>query len=235
MQKNITFLPQAPVRYNYQTPSMSRRGGTKLHFLKDGVLNPLSSQETIRTRDASGNKLRDVTNRLTGMHSHSWTMLESAIVNPIGTAPGRMKSGVSGSATGTLKQLPSSVRLDTQGRKVYLDENCRRIRTTDMHENPIGAVPARPAPSTTTRTRKRGANVAARPTKSAKPTVPGGTGTGGRITDRDVQAYVQAAAAKRGQTVTVFTPAMMQAGREALKLARFKAAKLIAEADKKAG
>lgn len=223
----ITYLPTAPVRYNYSTPSMSRRGGTRLHPINDGVLNPASSSQTLRTRDAFGGKLRDVTNPVTGMYSHSVSLIESAPLNPVGCD--EIKSGISPNPTGQLRLLPSSVRLDKTGRKVYLDEAGRRIRTTDMGEEAGAAVPRCATPSTTRRGGKRSGSVAPRPVKSSKPTVPGGTGPGGRITDDDIRSFVIAMGRKFGHEITVITPAMMRDGREALKLARKRAEQALAQ------
>lgn len=228
-QKKITYLPPAPVRYNYSTPSMSRRGGTKLHPINDGVLNPSSSSQSLRTRDAFGQRLRDVTNPQTGMYSHSVSLIESAPLNPVGCT--EIKSGISPNPTGQLKLLPSSVRLDKHGNKVYLDAAGRRIRTTNMGEIAGAAVPRNPGPSTTPSKPKRSRSVATRPVKSSMPTVPGGTGPGGRITDDDIRGFIVATAKKYGRTVTVFTPAMMQEGRESLKLARRQAQLAIMRAD----
>ena len=214
------YLDPVPVRYSGSVPSMNRRGGVRVHPIKDGGINPESSSQYIRTRDFAGNKLRDVVDPSTGFVTDVVSNLESGVVNFVGRER-EANDSISGGATGTLKYLASKVRVDSAGNKVYLDEAGRRIRTTDMGETPGAAVPRAATPDRSAKTRKRGGSVAGRPVKSAKPTVPGGTGTGGRITDDDVKNYIRALARTKGYPEpTVFTHTMIRDGREALKLRR---------------
>jgi hypothetical protein len=229
MERKVTYLDPVPVRYGYQTPSMSKRGGTRLNPVNDGVINMEASQQYLRTRDGMGQKLRDHVNPQTGMYSHSTSNLESLPNYEVGMSQPRAEA-ISGSPTGTLRQLPAKTLVDNAGNRVYLDENGRRIRTTDMGEDHGIAVPRGIAPSNVTKPSKGSRNVAARAPKRAKPMVPGGTGVAGRITDADVETFIHAVAKKRGQTVTVITPNMMRDGREALKILRKKAAQVLGQA-----
>lgn len=231
--KHITYLPPVPVRYSYAQPSMSRRGGVRLHPVADGRLNMEASQQYLRTRDFAGNKLRDHVNPVTGMYTHSTSLIESSPLNPVGTAPEDMQSGVSGSDTASTRLLPKRVLVDSTGNHVYLDEEGRVIRTTDMGDSPVIARPRIADPSTTTKPRKGRRSVSARTPKRAAPQTPGGTGPNGRITDADVEAFVRAVAEKHGRTVGIVTPNMIRDGREALKSLRKQAEKVLAKRSQK--
>lgn len=224
-EKTVTVLPQAPVRYGYNCPSMSRRGGTRLHPVRDGVINMQAGQQYIRTRDYMGQKLRDYSNPRTGMYSHSTSVAESDPLN--GARSTTFVSGVNGNPTGQLKLLASSV-VDSAAGRVYLDDEGRVIRTTAMGEAPVIARPPKSGTVNAPRSPKGARSVKPRAPKRPVPSVPGGTGEHGRITDEDVRAYVKAVAGLRGVELTVVTAAQMQAGREALKIARKQAAAAIA-------
>lgn len=227
-------LPAVPVRYSGSVPSMSRRGGIRLHPVSDGTANMLASSQYIRTRDIGGNKLRDIVDPQTGFVARVTSPMESKPANTTKMSRDQMEfAGVAGGATGNLRYLASTVRLDSAGHKVYLDEAGRRIRTTAMGETAGAAVPRAAHPDRPAKTRKRGANVAARPVKSSKPNIPGGSGPAGRITDDDIKNYINALAARSGYPApTVYTATMMRDGREALKLARKRAELALAKLGK---
>lgn len=228
---NITYLPDQKVRYSYAQPSMSRRGGVRLHPAKDGLLNTEAGLQYIRTRDIGGNKLVDIVDGDTGYCVGTTSKLESEPINPAGCST--MRSGVSGTASGTLKYLPASIRVDSTGTRVYLDEDGRRIRTTDQGEAWVGAVPRGPSPVTTTNPRKGGGSVKSRAANGAS-AVPGATGSGGRITDDDIKSFIRALARKHGRPEPdVFTMHMMRDGREALKLVRKQAEMALARRAKR--
>jgi hypothetical protein len=225
--KNITYLPSVPVRYSYAQPSMSRRGGVRLHPVADGRLNMEASQQYLRTRDFAGNKLRDHVNPTSGMFTHCTSLIESSPLNPVGTAPEDMKSGVSGADNAATRLLPKKT-VHTPAGRVYLDEAGQVIRTTDMGDSPVIARPRIADPSTTTKPSKGRRSVSARAPKRAVPQTPGGTGPSGRITDADVEAFVRAVAEMHGRTVSIVTPNMLRDGREALKALRKQAEKVLA-------
>jgi hypothetical protein len=218
--KKITYLPTPPIRYNGSTPSMSRRGGVRLHPISDGTANLESGLQYLRTRDGHGQKLRDVTDPQTGMYTHSVSAMESRPNFEVGMDE-PANPPISGNPTGTLRYLPASVRLDSTGNRVYLDEAGRRIRTTDMDEETIGAVPAKPTPARRTKTTKRGRGVDARAPKPRTSAASVARETFGPITDDAVRDFIRAKARLAGAAEpTVFPLHMMQAGREALKVAR---------------
>ncbi len=232
--RKITYLPTAPVRYNGSTPSMSRRGGIRLHPVSDGTANMVSSTQYLRTRDMLGGKLRDHVDPVTGLFTHTSSLIESEANYGVGMDE-PTRPAISGAPTGALKYLPASVRVDSSGDRVYIDQDGRRIRTTDIGEGTIGAVPRKPAPVRTPGNGKRGRGVDGGPRKPRAPRVPGATGANGRITDDDVRSYVIALGKSRGVIIDLVTPNMMRDGREALKLLRIQAAQVLAKADKKAG
>jgi hypothetical protein len=227
-RRKITYLDTVPVRYNGSTPSMSRRGGVRLHPVNDGVIDMHGASSRVKYYDGHGQKLRDVTNPITGMYDYSVSALESRPNFEVGMDE-PASPPVNGNPTGTLKMLPASVRVDARGNRAYLDENGRRIRTTDMGEAPIAAVPRKPDPSTTPKTTKRGRGVKTRAANGRSGGVPGAA-DGSRITDADVVSYIRAMVrVKTGRTDDFpITANMMRDGREALKLARKKAADYIA-------
>lgn len=231
--RKITYLPTKPVRYNGSTPSMSRRGGIRLHPVSDGTANMISSTQYLRTRDMLGGKLRDHVDPMTGLFTHTSSLIESEPNYGV-RMDEPVRPAISGSPTGALKYLAASVRLDSAGGRVYLDSDGRRIRTTDIGEENIGAVPGKPTPKRTPGNAKRGGSVNARAAKPRAPRVPGGTGPGGRITDDDVRSYVIALGKSKGVIIDIVTSNMMRDGREALKLVRRQAEVALARADKKA-
>jgi hypothetical protein len=127
-----------------------------------------------------------------------------------------MKSGVSGAASGALKYLPVEVTVDeATGDRVYLDENGRRIRTTDMREETIGAVPRRTTPDNVTKPAKAPRGGAARATKPAVPGTRSGTG---RVTEQDVLDFIGAMCRAKGKPMPkVITRTMKDAAKAVLK------------------
>lgn len=214
----VTYIDPVKIRYNGSTPSMSRRGGVRLNPVTDGIIDHQRHMASVLRRDNFGAKLIDVVNPTTGMFSHVRSNLHSTPTNPVGCST--MKSGVSGSPNAETRDGDYRVRVARKGqhagRKVYTDEQGRVVRTTDMGEEPLPlsvvSAPTKPV--------KERAVRPARASKSAKPTVPGGTGSNGSITRDDIEAFIRAVAASRGQTVTVFTENMIRDGREALKIRR---------------
>ena len=213
-----TYLEQVPVRYSGSVPSMSRRGGVRVHPIADGGIDMERQAAMPKWRDSLGHNFRE--------HEAPKTGFVTSVSSVVGSA--QSKHGVSGGATGSLKYLASKV-VETGLDRVYLDESGRVIRTTDMGERPVIARPKNAGGSVPPKTQKRGRNVSPNPRKSARPTTPGGTGPAGRITDADVEAFVRAVAKKHGQTITVITPSMMRDGREMLKNARRLAEKALSK------
>lgn len=212
---------------------MSRRGGVRLHPVKDGKINPSRHTESIRRTDIAGNKLVDVVDPESGFCVGVRSNIESAPVNPAGCST--MRSGISGTPSGTLALLATEIRVDSEsGDRVYLDADGRRIRTTAMGERHGIAVPRSAGTDIPAQTQKEGRRVSARAPKSTTRPVPGGTGDAGRITDADVESYIRALARiKLGRELDIITPTMMRDGREALKLARKQAALALAKRDRK--
>ena len=237
IKPKITYLDPEPVRYSGSTPNLSRRGGIRVHPIKDGGLNPNAHQENILRRDRNGAKLVDVVDPETGF----CTGVRSNLVSAPNYAAGQEKPtrpAVSGGKSGVLKNLPDTVLVDTAtGQRVYLDDEGRRIRTCDMGEGAIPAVPASARPDTGTRSTKRSASVARRDVSGAKPkrvSVPGTASGTGRITDEDVIAFIRAMCrANKKPEPKVFTKAMLRDGKVVLQQRR-KQAKLAYEAAAKA-
>jgi len=221
------YLDAVPVRYGYRQPSMSRRGGIRLHPVADGQINMEASVQYLRTRDFTGQKLRDHVNPITGYFTHCTSLIESSPLNPAGTPADQMKSGVSGADNASTRLLPKKT-VDTAAGRVYLDEDGRVIRTTAMGDSPVIARPPNSGADNAPKPVKKERSVSARASKRAAPDVPGGTGPNGRISDSDVETYVRAVAKAHGREVTVVTRQMMMDGREALKILRRQAAAVLA-------
>lgn len=205
-----TVIPPVKIRYNYSTPSMSRRGGTRLHPIKDGTA-PMGEQLTmLRHRDKSGQKLRDVIHPVTGYCI--------AVTSPLeGPVSGK---GTAGSHTAETRR---AAVVHVPEKQVYADEETGFvIRTCDMGDNP------RPVAwvSGVAQKEKERPVREARGTRDAKPrpVAPGGTGPGGRITDEDCLAYIKAAAKGREVRVTKY---MIEQARVILKNKQAAARKLL--------
>lgn len=212
----VTVIPQVPVRYNYSTPSMSRRGGTRLHPIRDGVA-PMGEQLFwLRTRDTSGQKLADITHPRTGMCVGVRSPLECEPNNVVG---GPQMPGVSGSHN--VETRRAAVQYVPE-HKVYVDEETGLvIRTTAMGDQlrPVACVLRSAQPKKERRVKRdNGGN--------AKPGahVPGGTGKDGAITKADCEALIRAMA--KGRSVTI-TKDMMINARRLLIQKRNQAAKVI--------
>lgn len=217
---NVITLDADEVKYSYAVPSMSRRGGVRLHPIKDGVLRH-PHERTVTHRDFMGNKLRDVIDPRTGFCMYA--------VSPV--LGGRINKGTSGSAT--VEAARGNV---TKHNGHYFDAEGRHLRTTDMGDDeklPYVAAPPRPTkPDTDTRAQKGGRGGNRRAANGAKPDavmVPGGTGANGEITRADVEAYLKVLAKGRHYEINKKTLAM---GRAALKAKREQAARKMT---KKAG
>jgi hypothetical protein len=230
IKPKITYLPTSSIRYSGSVPSMSRRGGIKLNPLTDGGINPTRDQEQLRVRDMGGNKLVDIIDRATGFCVGTRSVLESGANWPAGQDK-PTRPAVSGQPTGQLRNLPAKTLVASSGERVYLDEAGRRIRTTDMHEEPIRPLPANATPDTGGRPAKRpasGTARAAKPAPATRPTAPGTASGNGRITDADVRDYLRALYRKAGKPVPAsFSRQHMFDGRLALKAAIEKARKAL--------
>lgn len=207
-QRKVTVLDPQPVRYSYSQPSM-RRGGVRLHPVKDGVL-PMGEQLCyIRKRDRSGQKLRDVIDPQTGWVINVTSNLEACPNNH-----GAVRPGISGSHTVETRRADVVPAVDTHGRKVYRDaESGRVIRTCDMAEAPIPSVKtATPTPAPKPQKER------AMTRTPGRSTVPGATGPGGRITRSDCEALIRAMAATKGQAAPkVITKPMLAAAKAVLR------------------
>lgn len=210
-RSNVTLLDAEPIRYSYKVPSLSRRGGVRLHPVNDGtLLHP--HERGVTKRDFMGNKLRDVINPITGFCTH--------VVSPV--LGGKINQGVSGSPT--VETERANV---TKHNGAYFDSEGRHVRTTDMGDDilPYVAAPPRAGdPNTGTRAQKKATTGNRGGRNGAKPQpdmVPGGTGRDGRITRSDVEAYLKALAKGRPYVIDKKSLAM---GRAALEDMRKRAA-----------
>lgn len=230
MKRKITYLDPVPVRYSGSVPNLSRRGGVRVHPIKDGGLNPAAAQEQLRFRDRSGNKLRDVIDRNTGFVKSVVSAIES-VPNYGAGMDKPVRPAVSGSASGTLKMLPAEVLVDSAGNRVYLDEDGKRIRTLDMGEEPVGAVCRRAAPDGPAKTTKRGRSVETNGANGAspKPTRIPGTATGSsRITESDVIGFLSAMYRQAGKPVPKkFTAGQLADAKVVLKARMAQARKIL--------
>lgn len=189
---NVTQLPTQRVRYSYSTPSMSRRGGVRLHPIKDGTA-PMGEQLTmLRRRDRAGNKLRDVVDPDTGFCVGVTSPLE-------GRVSGKGTSG--GHTAETKRAAVEAVEVDRC--KVYVDEEGFVCRTLDMGDAPRPVAYVKPATPPSKERAVR--NTTGRKARSTTATpAPGGSGAGGRITDEDCISYIKAAAKGREIHVTKY-------------------------------
>lgn len=205
----VIVLDPEPVRYGWRAPSLSRRGGVRLHPIRDGVLR-LPEERTLQMRDQCGNKLRDVTDPRTGFCS--------GVISPL--IGGQVNKGTSGSATVEIKRA-----LVIREGAVYLDEEGRVIRTEAMGDSPLPTCKRNRGASNVPQTKKEPRNVALR-AASGRPvdprTVPGGTGANGEITREDVRAYLRALSKGRPHKET---PDLLRMARKALEAKRAEAAR----------
>lgn len=209
---NVVHLPPVKVRYSYSTPSMSRRGGTRLHPIKDGTA-PMGEQLfTLRHRDKSGQKLRDVVHPVTGYCI--------AVTSPLeGPVSGK---GTSGSPTAETKRA-SVTKAEVRGHKVYLDEDgfvCRTLEDGDSPRPVAYATPTAPPK----KERRVGKTTGGNGAKRSAVGIPGGTGPGGSITDSDCEALIRVMS--KGRKVTI-TKAMMAQAKEIIKQRRKAAQKVL--------
>lgn len=219
-RSNVTVLDADEIKYSYAVPSLSRRGGVRLHPVKDGVLRH-PHERTVTHRDFMGNKLRDVIDPTTGFCMYA--------VSPV--LGGRINKGTSGSAT--VEAARGNV-IKHNGH--YFDMEGRHLRTTDMGDDKLPYVAAPPRPDNPRngaksqkggRTRKTGA-VSGTPGTAVN--VPGGTGANGEITRADVEAYLKVLAKGRPYEINKKTLAM---GRASLKAKRAKVATKMLKAGSK--
>lgn len=194
-----TVIDPVPVRYSYKQPSLSRRGGVRLHPIRDGSAPIGESLTGMRYRDRAGNKLRDVINPITGYCIGAESSLESAPRNPVGQP---VQPGISGTHTSYTRSACLERR---EG--FWTDEDGTVIRTLDMGESPI----PRSRVCTGTKTVKE-PRVRRTGTPNGR-SVPGGTGAGGRITKSDCEALIRVMA--KGRQVEI-TPAMLKDARKLL-------------------
>lgn len=209
----VTYLDAVPVRYSYTTPSMSRRGGVRLHPVKDGIML-MPWERGIQTRDQVGNKLRDVINPRTGFCM--------GVVSPI--LGGQVNQGTSGSPT-----VEVCRGMVTKHAGLYHDQDGRVIRTEAMGDCPLPTSKRNRDRSTGTNTRsadRSGRSSAASARTPDMRNVPGGTGRNGSITRADVLAFIKAMA--KGRPVQV-TPQVYALAKAALEARRAEAARRMAQ------
>lgn len=195
-----TVLDADPVKYSYAQPSL-RRGGVRLHPIKDGVAPIGETLTGMRRRDRAGNKLRDIVDPVTGFVMSVQSALESPAVNCVGKP---VESGISGSHTRDTAD-GCHTRTEWKGRTVYVDDEGYVIRDLSMGEEsiPVSRVCATPKPQKAKRRGKMGAT-------SARPPVAGGSGPNGRITRSDCEALIRVMA--KGRNVQI-TPALLKAAK----------------------
>lgn len=199
----VTYLDAVPVRYSYSQPSMSRRGGVRLHPVKDGVML-MPWERGIQTRDQVGNKLRDVINPRTGFCM--------GVVSPI--LGGQVNQGTSCSATVEVSR--GMVERDNAG--LYHDQDGRVIRTEAMGDCPLPTSKRNRDRSTGTQTQSAGRSGRSSAASTRTPdmrNVPGGTGRNGSITKADVHAFIKAMSKGRPVQVTPQVYALAKAALEA--------------------
>lgn len=209
----VIELAPEPVHYGWRQPSMSRRGGVRLHPVKDGVL-PMTREAYIRRRDMAGNKLQDVIDPVTGF----CIGVRSALMSNPNNTPLNPRPGTSGSHN------TETARADvTRQGNVWLDDQNRVIRTCDMGDDPL---PVRRTSNLTQPSKGK----RMRDPSAVSASIPGATGPGGRITDADCDALIIAMA--KGRPVKI-TQAMRAAARDMLKQKRAEAAKFFKAKGKK--
>lgn len=210
----VKLEPTVP-RAGYSQPSMSRRGGVRLHPLRDGVI-PTTRESYMRKRDKAGNKLRDVVDPTTGWCIGVESNLESAPKNtPLSPCP----EGTSASPTVLTKR--ADVRR-VNGH--WVDADGFVIRTVSMGDDllPVSRVCVTPKTVKERPMRKARATNAGTPPAS----VPGATGPNGRITRSDCIALINAMA--QGRKVEI-TAKMISQARAVLTQRRAEAARILGQ------
>lgn len=212
--RKVTVLPQVPVKYGWQQPSMSRRGGVRLRP-SDGIIPYGENLYHIRRRDIAGNRLVDVTDPMSGFCIGVTSALESRPNNDLTVRP-----GVSG-AHNTATRNGSAVRVESPKGRVYHEPwedgivQARVFRTTDMGDAllPVARV-SKPA---TERKKGRTVKPSGRTGDTPAPTtpaLPGGTGKDGRITKADCEAYLRVM--MKGRNIPI-TKEMLALAKQAIK------------------
>jgi hypothetical protein len=194
-----TVIDPVPVRYSYAQPSLSRRGGVRLHPIKDGTAPIGQSLAGLRLRDKAGNKLRDVVNPLTGYVMYVESALESPPRNQIGQP---VQPGISGTHTQYTRDLCLENR---EG--FWTDDEGNVVRTFSMGDEPLPRARVCPTPKTVKERRVPKHN------GRTAPSVAGGSGTDGRITKSDCVALIRVMA--KGRQIEI-TPAMIRDARKML-------------------
>lgn len=212
----VTVVDPVPVKYSYRQPSLSRRGGVRLHPIKDGTAPIGEALTGMRFRDRAGNKLRDVVNPVTGYCTGVESALESEPRNQVGQP---VRPGVSGTHTSYTRSICLEKRA-AGDREYWTDEDGTVVRTVDMGESPIPLSRVCPAPKPQKERRVR------KSTGRTGTSVPGASGPGGRITRSDCDALIRAMA--KGRKIEI-TPAMRKDARRMLEGLRRKAAKTLAK------
>ena len=209
----VTVIPQVRVRYNGNCPSLSRRGGIRLHPINDGTA-PLGEQLTmLRHRDKLGNKLRDVVDPNSGLCIGVTSPLEGPVSG----------KGTAGSHTVETRRAAVE-KVTVRDHKIYVDEETGFvIRTVDMGNGrrPVAYVKPTTPPAKERRVRK---STGQPDVSGRRVTAPGGTGSGGRITRDDCVAYIKAMAKGRPVEINQY---MIENARKVLKVKQAAAAKLL--------
>lgn len=190
-------------------PSMSTRGGIKLHPLRDGVI-PLTSEARVAHRDRGGNVYTEVTNPSTGfcdrvtspLTIEGGPVLQSQPVVP--THNPKSDAGLFPCRRGGVWMQGVGA-----GRRV--------IRTTDMGDEPIPSMPSRHGRATREGAAPRAASGASGASGDTR------THRAARLPTALIDAYIQGLAerkAKRRLPPVKITPQMRKLAR--LELARQK-------------
>lgn len=192
METTRVALAPVPVRYSYRQPSLSRKGGVRLHPLKDGVARMGEELTWLRTRDKSGQKLRDIVDPRTGYCVSVTSPLEGPVSG----------KGTSGSHNAQTKRAAVEVT-EARGHKLYVDEDGFVCRTLDHEDGPLPVSFVRPVTPPKKERRVRNSTGDSAPKeKPRKRLIPGGTGPGGSITDSDCEALIRVMAKGREVKVT---------------------------------
>lgn len=185
-------------------PSLSRKGGIRLHPLRDGVI-PLTTEARVRRRDIGGNLYTEVTNPSTGMCTgvtSPLTIEGGPVLEPTPVVPVRNPKR----DAGLLPQLAGN-GVWTQG----AGSARRVIRTVDQGDSPLPSLPPRRGHQT-----RRGAAPSAAQRAGGTPTG-GNRGASTRLPNALIDAYIlglakQAAKGKPLPPVKI-TPLMRRVAR----------------------
>jgi hypothetical protein len=117
-------------------PSLSRKGGIRLHPVRDGVIPPVADRNRVLHRDRGGNVLTDVTNMQTGyctgvkspLTLEGGPVLKSTPVVPTHNPKRDL---------GLFPQLIGDVWVQGVGSNKHV------VRTVDLGDKPIPSVPSR--------------------------------------------------------------------------------------------